>query len=405
MLRETTPGYVAFLALLCALPPLSIDMGLPALPALASTLDTTPAQAAMTVSLFMAGFAASPIAYGLLSDRYGRRPLMLGGLSLFVLGGVACVTAPGIGWLLAARLLQGAGAGAGPTLAFAATRDRLRGKAMGKRLAFLTMLLNTAPVIAPTLGTGILALTGWRGIYAVLTGAGLVLSAAACGFNETLAPAPFGVLRPSMLAILRHAAAGLQSRPHVLAYGAVYGFAAGSMFAYVSTSPLLLMRTLGAGSSTYAALFAVTASGIVLGAYLSGLALHRLQVGWILTLGLILSLAGPGCVAFLLLTGEGGLPQVIACLAIATFGYGLIAPVAAHATLDPVPEMAGMAAAIMNSFQMICMSLSSLGAALLFQRLGALAIPIVMAAFGSLAVLCLVLTILAPAQARQVHGG
>ena len=122
------------LAALCALPPLSIDMGLPSLPAVGTALGVSAASAALTVTVFMAGFALSQIAYGTLSDRWGMRPLLIAGLSLFAAGGVACLLAPTLRWLLLARLVQGAGAGCGPTLAFAATRDRLTGKQLGQVL-------------------------------------------------------------------------------------------------------------------------------------------------------------------------------------------------------------------------------------------------------------------------------
>jgi MFS transporter, DHA1 family, multidrug resistance protein len=109
---------------LCALSPLSIDMGLPGLPFIQQAFDVNADATGLTLSLFMAGFATTPIVYGILSDRHGRRPLLLAGLALFALGGVVCAMAPSIGWLLGARFVQGAGAGAGPTIAFAATRDQ-----------------------------------------------------------------------------------------------------------------------------------------------------------------------------------------------------------------------------------------------------------------------------------------
>ncbi len=389
---------LAFLVLLCALPPLSIDMGLPALPDVAAGLGTGAAGSALTVSLFMAGFAVTPLAYGLLSDRHGRRPLLVAGLGLFALGGIGAALAPSIGWLLLARLVQGAGAGAGPTLAFAATRDRLQGVRMARRLAILTMLLNTAPIVAPSLGTAVLALGGWRGIYGSLALGGFALLAVAIrGFVETRPRQALAADRRGLFATLVRDAAVLRSRPDVLAPGAVYGLSAGSMFAYVSTSPLLLIQRLGATPALYAGLFAVTACGIVSGACLSGRALRVLPAGRVVLLGLCLSLAGPAAAGCLLLAGQVGLLPVVACMAVATFGYGLVAPAAAQATLDPLPGMAGVAAAFMTSFQMICMSVSSLFAALLLSRLGAVAIPVTMAGFALASAFCLTAGRMVPA--------
>lgn len=390
-LHENGWPYLALLVLLCALPPLSIDLGLPALPDVASKLNTSTAQSGLTVGVFMAGFAVTPLAYGLLSDRYGRRPLLIAGLALFVLGGIGAAFAPSISWLLLARLVQGAGAGAGPTIAFAATRDRLRGAPMARRLAILTMLLNTAPIIAPSIGTVTLALAGWRGIYASLGLGGLLLFLlVACGFAETARPDATAAGRTSVLGTLAQNAAALRSRPDVLAFGAVYGLSAGSMFAYVSTSPLLLIQTLGATPAVYASLFAVTASAIVCGAYVSSRALRTMSADLVIILGLCFSLAGPAAAASLLLAGAAGLLPIVACMATATFGYGLIAPAAAQATLDPLPGLAGVTAAFMTSFQMICMSLSSLLAAMLFYRFGDAAMAPTMAGFALASGLCLI---------------
>ena len=388
-LAEDGRTYLALMVSLCALPPLSIDMGLPALPNIGTALGADGVEGALTVSLFMAGFAVTPLAYGLLSDRHGRRPLLIAGLALFALGGIGAALAPSIFWLMLARLVQGAGAGAGPTLAFAAARDRLEGFRLGRRLAVLTMLLNTAPVVAPSLGIAVLAVAGWRGIYATLAAGGfLLLLLAAGGFAETRperAAAPDGA---GATVVLRRNLQALRSRPDVLRFGAAFGLSAGSMFAYVSSSPLLLMGRFGAPPALYAGLFALTASGIVAGAFLSGRALRALPAERVVVSGLVLSLGGPALAGGLLLSGSAGLLPVVACMAVATFGYGLMAPAAAQATLDPLPEMAGIGAALMTSFQMVCMSLSSLVAALLLSRFGDVAVPMAMIGFALLSTLC-----------------
>lgn len=387
MTRRELPDLL-LLAALCALPPLSIDMGLPSLPAAAAALHVGASRAASTITVFMAGFALSPIAYGALSDAWGRRPLLLAGLTLFAGGGIACLFAPTLGWLLLARLVQGAGAGCGPTLAFAATRDRLTGRPLGARIALLTTLLNTAPVVAPSLGAACLMLGGWRGVYAVLAVCGvLLLLAASGGFKETRAPSAAG--DPPVLARLPCDVAALSRRPDVVFPGLVYALSAGSMFAYVSTSPLLLMQRLGASPAFYAGLFAVTGTGIVLGALLSGRLLHRAVPLTLAGAGLALTVAGPIGAAWLLHAGIGTAAPIVTCMAVATFGYGLVAPAAAHATLDPVPEMAGTASALMNSVQMASMAFASFCAARLFDALGGFAPSVAMLGFALASAGCL----------------
>jgi DHA1 family bicyclomycin/chloramphenicol resistance-like MFS transporter len=392
MARSGKVPSLVLLGLLCALPPLSIDMGLPALPMIGKAFHASETMTGLTLSLFMAGFALTPIVYGLLSDRNGRKPLIIAGLILFTLGGLACALAPSMGWLLAARVVQGAGAGAGPTLALAATRDRLDGPRMGQYVAWLTMILNTAPVVAPSLGAIILVLGGWRAVFGVLGSVSvLLLIAVSFGFEETLATDNAAQARAPLGAELRRNAQALWTRPGVAAHGAIVGLSAGSMFAYVAGSPIVLMQLLGASSALYAGVFATTASGIVLGAFLSGRLMHSRSTRSILVAGMALTVAAPVAAGALLLAGCTSIAGLTACIAVATFGYGLIVPAASHAALEPVPELAGSASAVMNSFQMVCMGLSSLCVAVLFAVLHGLAMPVVMLVFALASSVCLLL--------------
>lgn len=387
MMAKTLPNLL-LLAVLCALPPLSIDMGLPSLPAMGVFFGVSASAAALTVTLFMAGFALSPIIYGTLSDRWGRRPLLVIGLVLFALGGIACLWAPDLGWLLAARFLQGLGAGCGPTLAFAITRDRLSGRALGQRLALLTMLLNSAPIIAPSLGTLWLFLCGWRGSYIVLALGGVLLLVAAflsCGETRLVV----GEQRAGVFAVFLQDADRLRRRPDILLPGLIYGLSAGAMFAYVSTSSLLFMQHLGASVGLYAGLFAMTGTAACLGAYASGRALRKYAPLTLILVGQILMIFGPVCALLVFGWHVHSLKLAIGCMIITMFGYGLIAPASAHATLDPLPEIAGTASAMMNSGQMTCMAFSSLLASLLFHLVGEFGPPLIMLAFALVSSFCL----------------
>lgn len=391
-MREPNLLRLLFLALLCALPPLSIDMGLPSLPAMGVFFGMSASTAALSVTLFMAGFALSPIIYGVLSDRWGRRPLLIAGLALFAAGGVACVWAPGLGWLLAARFVQGLGAGCGPTIAFAATRDCLSGRALGQRLALLTMLLNSAPIVAPSLGTLWLLLDGWRGSYVILAIAGTLLFVAACfSFDETKPPSDEKQAGP-FETFLQDIGA-LRCRPDIFLPGLIYGLSAGAMFSYVSTSSLLFMQGLGSSAGLYAGLFAMTGAAACLGAYVSGRALHKTGTLKLVAVGQVLMILGP-VGAILSLGGHVHvIALVISCMVIAMFGYGLIAPASAHATLDPVPTIAGTVSAMMNSGQMACMAFSSLLASLLFHLMGGFGVSVILLTFALLSGWCLLFLI------------
>lgn len=377
-----------FLALLAALPPLSIDMGLPSLPAMGVAFGVSASAAAFTVTFFMAGFALSPVIYGTLSDRWGRRPLLIAGLLLLAFGGIACLWAPNLGWLLAARFLQGLGAGCGPTLAFAITRDCLSGRALGQRLALLTMLLNSAPIVAPGLGTVWLFLGGWRGSYMILAIGGVLLLLAACmSFDETRAATKDQ--QGGVFTGFLQDAVSLWRRPDILLPCLIYGLSAGAMFAYIATSSLLFMQGLGVSAGLYAGLFAMTGTAACLGAYVSGRALRQSTPLTLTMVGQGLMIFGPVC-ALLVFAGHTHVVVLtIGCMIITMFGYGLIAPASAHATLEPLPGIAGTASALMNSGQMSCMALSSLLASLLFHFCGGFGPPVMILAFALTSSVCL----------------
>ncbi len=231
-------------------------------------------------------FALAPIAYGVVSDRVGRKGPLIAGLILFTLGGLGCAFASSVDMLLIARVAQGMGAGVGPTLAFAASRDRLQGAAMHRRLAALGMLLGIAPVVAPSLGAAILSVSDWRAIYSGLAALGAILVLwVSFGFEETWSAARrAAVAAPSG----RRLFGRIFSRVP-LVNGAVRGFSAGSMFAYVAGSPLLFVAIYGVSSRIYAGLFACTALGIVAGSAVSGALGKRLGGQRIIAGGLTLA--------------------------------------------------------------------------------------------------------------------
>ncbi|WP_243146759.1 MFS transporter [Scytonema sp. UIC 10036] len=142
-IRPESLGFTILLGALTALPPLSIDMGLPAFPTISASLGASPGAVGLTLSLFMVGFAIAQLAFGPLSDRYGRKPILLIGCGIFALAGAACATTPSIGTLIAWRLVQGAGAGAGMVMTLAIVRDLFEGAAARAQLSYV-MLLNRA---------------------------------------------------------------------------------------------------------------------------------------------------------------------------------------------------------------------------------------------------------------------
>ncbi|WP_042338736.1 multidrug effflux MFS transporter [Paraburkholderia ferrariae] len=378
LLKPDSIVFAVFLGTLAALPPISIDMALPALVDIGDTLHATSSQAGFTLSLFMAGFVIGPLGYGPLSDAYGRKPMLLLGLSMFTAGGLLAALAPTIDALLFARFAQGLGAGAGMTMALAIVRDLFKGVPMQRRIASITVVANVAPVLAPSIGVALLAAVHWRGIYAVMAACGLLCTLATwtqLQESSRTARSTFSLAR-----LCRDYATVLRNRPitvHILLNGLGFGW----MFAYVAGSPLVFLALMHVSSPAYAAIFATTGSGIVAGATINGfLARHGVSSARLLMLAVTLAaLAGAGLIVLETL-GRVSVATVLPLLVASTFCFGLAAPSAARGALEPLPQLAGAAGGLLTSVQMLFGAASSSLVAILFPKLGLLGMTGVMTA-------------------------
>ena len=162
MLSPDTFAFTALLALLTALGPLAMDLYLPSLPAIETALGAPAAQVQLTISVYLIGFAVGQIAYGPVSDRFGRRPVLGVALTIFCAGTLMCSAAPTIGALIAARALQGAGAAGVIVLARAVVRDLYEGPRAGRELSLMGAIMSVAPIVAPVIGGFTQSSFGWR---------------------------------------------------------------------------------------------------------------------------------------------------------------------------------------------------------------------------------------------------
>lgn len=352
-LFERRPGLLTILlAALTGLTALSIDMSLPAMPQLQETFGASVSSVQLTLSIFLAGFALGQVFCGPLSDRWGRRPVLLAGLALFTLAGLACAGSTSLTMLLAARFVQGAGASVGPVVARAIVRDRFDPRRAASVLSQMTQVMIVAPLLAPTLGGHLLVHMGWPAIFVVLGASGALMSVICWRYLPETA-------RPSMVADgeaqktntrgnLREVLKHRESLRHAL----TTCFAYAGMFAYVGSSPFVLMDGFGVAEEDFGYYFAMTATALLISATVNRSllkrhtpSLHILRRGVLVVFGAGVSLA---LAAWL---GVGGLAGVLVPMMAYMFGQGLLMPNATAAAMAPHGESAGLISSLMGALQ------------------------------------------------------
>ncbi|WP_408917986.1 multidrug effflux MFS transporter [Citrobacter portucalensis] len=347
----TSAYYVVMLGLMSALPPFGIDVGLPAIPNLMSDLHVTMTQATRTLILFLVGFALGPVLFGPLSDHYGRKPVLLFGVALFSLAAIGCSFAGNIELLLCLRVFQGIGAGAAAALPAAIVRDVFRDTMAVSRQSYVAMVNAVTPLVAPLIGAAIIFSGTWRSIYEVQTTGGIVLFLTVLlGYKET---APVHNRRSNALRSTAHAyIAILSDRSYILSTG-IFAATFGVMFAYISSSSVVFMKLLGASATTYGFLFALTAIGEIAGAACNGRLAPRFGSDRLL----FIAVTGGVIASVLLLTAAlTGIRSIAVCavlVVVSNFCAGIIMPNATYRALQNLASVAGSAAALQRSLQMV----------------------------------------------------
>ena len=340
---------VLVLGSLIAIGPLTIDMYLPAFPALAADLSATDAAVQATLTGMLIGLGVGQLVIGPLSDAVGRRRPLLAGLVAHGATSLLCAVAPGILPLVGARVLQGLAGAAISVVAMAIVRDLFSGVAAARLLSRLMLVMGVAPILAPTLGGFVLEVTSWRGIFVVLAlTAALLVVVAALGIRETLPAQRRRSAHPRHT--LRTYRRLLDDRVFV-ALAAIGGLVFATMFAYVSGSPFVLQGVYGLSEQAFGAVFGLNAVGIVLATQLNPLLLRWLTPRQVLTRSLWV---GTGAALLLLATtatGIGGLVGVLVPLALLIASCGLAFPNTPALALSRHGESAGTAAALLGAMQ------------------------------------------------------
>ncbi|MFF7153199.1 Bcr/CflA family efflux MFS transporter [Streptomyces sp. NPDC008139] len=345
---------------LTAVPPLSMDMYLPALPQVTDALHSTAATAQLTLTACLAGMALGQLVVGPLSDRWGRRRPLLTGMVIYILATAVCAFAPSAGLLITFRLIQGLAGAAGIVIARAVVRDLYDGVEMARFFSTLMLISGVAPIVAPVIGGQILRITDWRGVFAVLTVIGVLLTLVVWRWlHETLPPERrhSGGLLGTFGAVKR-----LLGDRIFTGYVLSGSFAFAALFTYVSASAFVIQDIYGASPQTFSLLFGLNSIGIVGVGQLNGKVLvGRVAMEKILTIGL--ALITVASVALVLLTtgvfGRAGLPAVSAALFVLMASMGLTLPTANTLALLRVKRDVGSASALVGTSSFLIGALAS----------------------------------------------
>lgn len=342
-------GFTVILSALTAFGPLSIDMYLPALPALADSFGTTPSRVQLTLSAFFLGFGVAQLVYGPLSDRWGRKPPLLAGIGLYVGASVLCAISARIAALIVLRLLQGLGACAGPLIARAMVRDVYDRDRTAYMLSLMMLIMGAAPLVAPLLGGQLLVAFGWRSIFGVLSGFGVLCFLGAwLGLAETLDDAKRS--RASVAAMVARYGTLLRDRAYV-GYTVSSGAAFAGMFAYFAGSPFVFIRLYGVPAQNYGFLFALNAIGLMICAAVNSRLVLLFGADRLLRHGVAAVAMAGAALLLAAATGWGGLPGLVVPLLVFIASISFIGANAMAGALAAFRHVAGTASALAGTIQ------------------------------------------------------
>lgn len=353
--RRLTGGILFLLAGLSASGALATNIILPAFPRMGTDLAISPPDLGLLLSSFFVAFAVGQLAVGPLSDRFGRRWVVVGGLGVFALGSVICAAADTLPQLVLGRVVQALGACAASVLARALARDLFEGEALGRALALTMIAGAAAPGFSPLLGSVLVELSGWRITFLVVAAFGLVLALHYAGrIGETH---PVDRRTPLAPAAMAAAYARLAADRSFLLPALAVSLVIGGLYSFFASAPGVLMIELGLTALELGLSFAAT----VLIVFLAGFLAPRLARRWgpraVGTVGLFIALAG-GLAMFVFAAAPTYASFTVA-ISLYLFGMGLINPLGTAIALMPFGQQAGLASALLGFMQMGCAAIGA----------------------------------------------
>lgn len=348
--RPNTFALTALLGLMTALGPLSTDMYLPSLPAIGAAFDASTSRTQLTLSLFLAGFACGQIVYGPLSDRRGRKPVLLGGLALFLVASFASTFANSIEFLIVARFFQALGASGPIVLARAIVRDLYDGAQAGRELSRMGTIMGVVPAAAPMLGGFLEAGFGWRSNFLVMTLIGTALGATiVLRLPETIrhrSREEFSILAvvSGYRALLRHH--GYRS------YVALSSLTYSGLFCFISGATFVLQGYYGLSEIAFGFSFGSVVIGFITGSFIAQRVVTKLGINRTISIGMALITFGGLAMVLLSLFAPKSAFAIIIPMAFYTAGVGFIMPQSMAGAMSPFSDRAGAASSLLGLIQM-----------------------------------------------------
>ena len=347
--RAAALRFIVILGSLTAFAPLSIDMYLPAFPALRAHFGASAGAVQATLALFFVGLACGQAVYGPISDRYGRRRPLLFGIALYVAASIAAACAPDIGSLAAARLFQALGGCAGMVITRAMVVDLFDERETARVFSLLMLVMGLAPILAPILGGQFLILFDWTAIFWFFAAFGMLcLAAVLLGLRETLPPErrSAGGVGDALRAYRR-----LLADRRFVAFTATGALAMGAMFAYITGSPFVFIEMHGISPQAYGLLFGTNAFGLILASQINARLLRRVSGRAILPVAVAVALVADLVLAAGAVADAGGLPGLMLPLFVTVSSLGFVMANSTAAAMARAQGHRGAASALIGVIQ------------------------------------------------------
>lgn len=363
---------------------LSINIVLPSLPAIGAELQVAPGAERLVLSVFLFGFAGGQLIVGPLSDRFGRRRILIPGLVIYAVFGAITAISAALDWLLIARLLQGLGAASGFVIARAIARDAFQGAALIRIFGLLTLTMGIVPALAPALGGVIQDSVGWQANMGVTVIMGIIMTVLCFIFLPETGTKSEGSFSPPQIAltyisIIKDRTFRRFAGTNALVLGSLYAFHAGA--------PELMISQLGLNPSTFGLLAFLHSVTFMLGAYTAPMIGERIpEPSHVMGGGAVTALIASVAMLALGLTGHATVVSIMIFMTIFGYALGVVIPFGVAGALSPFKARAGTATALLGAMQMSAGALASATVAA-FPDVPALAFPAVMVAMNALAIM------------------